>query len=96
MKNKKLIDNQILYWADIVKQQTKVLKEDVNEEDIISNCFGTLLRFMNGEGDKVLKDTEWMLYLINDLHAASRKGLWKPDADDEQILSRLSKLSSKD
>ena len=45
---------------------------------------------MNGEGDKILKDSEWMLYLIDDLNAASRKGLWKPEAEDKQILSNIS------
>lgn len=83
-------DPNIQLWADIVKQQTRVLKEDVNEDEIIANCFGTLLRFMNGEGDKILKDSEWMLYLVNDLNAASRKGLWKPEADDKNILSKIS------
>lgn len=89
-------DPNIQLWADIVKQQTRVLKEDVNEDEIISNCFSTLLRFMNGEADTILKDSEWMLYLINDLDAASRKGLWKPDAEDKQLLSKISQAEDKE
>lgn len=82
-------DPEIQLWADIVKAQTPVITEDVDEKDILTNMFSSILWFINGKGDKILKDEEWMNYLKNDLNAAVRKNLWSPTPEDKKMLEKM-------
>lgn len=84
---------EIQLWADIVKQQTPIT-EDVDEKDILANIFSTVLQFINGKGDKILKDEEWINYLKNDLNAAVRKNLWTPNPDDKHMLEKMNKADN--
>ena len=45
--------------------------------------------FINGKGDKILKDEEWINYLKNDLNAAVRKNLWTPNPEDKRMLDKM-------
>ena len=56
---------------------------------MINTAFSTLLYFLTGEGDKVLKDSEWMTYLINDINNAMQKGMFKPAFEDKQRIKKL-------
>lgn len=82
-------DPEIQLWADIVKAQTSVITEDVDEKDILTNIFSSILWFINGKGDKILKDEEWVNYLKNDLNAAVRKNLWSPTPEDKKMLEKM-------
>ena len=82
-------DPNIQMWADIVKSQTRILKEDVSEDEILANVFASLLRFVAGENDKIMKDQEWLNYIINDINAAVRKKLFVPEPDDQKYLDKI-------
>lgn len=82
-------DPNIQLWADIVKEQSQLVTEDVDEKDILENVFTSLLIFMQGKGDKILKDEEWMNYLKNDMNAAVRKKLWTPSIEDKKALEKI-------
>lgn len=84
-------DPIIQHWADIIKESTQLVTEDVDEKDILANMFSTVLWFINGKGDKILKDEEWMNYLKNDLNAAVRKNLWTPNPEDKRMLDKINK-----
>lgn len=79
---------EIQLWANIVKQQTPIT-EDVDEKDILANVFSSVLWFLNGKGEKILKDEEWVNYLKNDLNAAARKNLWTPNPEDKRMLQKM-------
>lgn len=86
-------DPNIQLWANIVKSQTPIT-EDVDEKDILANMFSTVLAFIQGKGDKVLKDEEWLNYIKNDLNAAVRKNLWTPNPEDKQALDKMNKADN--
>lgn len=46
------------------------LCESASDDEIISNVFSSLLAFMSGDGEKILRDSEWMNYLVNDIQQA--------------------------
>ena len=75
-----------LYTESLTEQE---LSESTSDEDLLNTAFSTLLTFMVGDGNKVLKDDEWMNYLENDLNTAIRKGMFKPAFDDKQNLKKL-------
>ena len=84
-------DPIIQHWADIIKENTPIVTEDVDEKDILANVFSSILQFINGKGDKILKDEEWVNYLKNDLNAAIRKSLWTPNPEDKRMLDKMNK-----
>lgn len=75
-----------LYVESLTEQE---LSESSSDEDMINTAFSTLLYFLTGEGDKVLKDSEWMTYLINDINNAMQKGMFKPAFEDKQRIKKL-------
>ena len=75
-----------LYAESLTEQE---LSESSSDEDMINTAFSTLLYFLTGEGDKVLKDSEWMTYLINDINNAMQKGMFKPAFEDKQRIKKL-------
>lgn len=75
-----------LYNESLTEQE---LSESTSDEDLLNTAFSTLLYFMTGDGKKVLRDTEWMNYLINDMYTAINKGLFKPSYEDKQRIKRL-------
>jgi len=78
-------EEKIELWAKMYSESLteKELSESTSDEDIINTAFSTLLYFLTGESDKVLKDDEWMLYIINDLNNAIQKGMFKPSFEDK-------------
>lgn len=68
------------------------LSESTNDEELLNTAFSTLLYFMIGDGNKVLKDDEWMNYLQNDINTAIQKGLFKPAFEDKQNIKKLQEL----
>lgn len=83
--------NDIEQWAKLYEATVTdaELYEAVSDNDILSNVFSSLLAFMNGKGDKILKDSEWMNYLINDIEAAAHKKLFKMNSDDQANLKEI-------
>ena len=75
-----------LYVESLTEQE---LSESSSDEDMINTAFSTLLYVLTGEGDKVLKDSEWMTYLINDINNAMQKGMFKPAFEDKQRIKKL-------
>ena len=77
--------NEINAWAKLYTESLteKELSESTSDEDILNTAFGTMLYFLCGEGDKVLKDDEWMNYLVNDINSAISKGMFKPSFEDK-------------
>ena len=70
----------------------KELSESTSDEDILNTAFSTMLYFLCGEGDKVLKDDEWVNYLYNDISAAIQKGMFKPSYEDKQHIKKLQEI----
>lgn len=65
------------------------LNESASDDEIISNVFSALLAFMSGDGDKILRDGEWMNYLVNDIQQAVQSGLFEPDRESQEKLYQL-------
>lgn len=93
-KQKTVAQQQIEKWAKLyVESLTEdELSHSTSDSDLLNTCFSTLLRFMVGDGNSVLKDEEWMLYLINDINAAIDKGLFNPQFDDKQNLKKINAM----
>lgn len=85
------VNPEINGWAKLYCENLteKELSESTSDEDILNTAFSTMLYFLCGEGDKVLKDDEWVNYLVNDLNAAIQKGLFKPSFEDKQHIKKL-------
>ena len=83
--------SEINAWAQLYTESLteKELSESTSDEDILNTAFETLLYFLNGEGDKVLKDNEWKNYIINDINSAIQKGMFKPSFQAKQQLKKL-------
>lgn len=95
MKNQKTAtQQQIENWAKLyVESLTEdELSHSTSDSDLLNTCFSTLLRFMVGDGNSVLKNEEQMLYLINDINAAIDKGLFNPQFDDKQNLKKINAM----
>jgi hypothetical protein len=77
--------NDIELWAKLYTESLteKELSESTTDEDLLNTAFSTLLYFLTGEGKKVLKDSEWMTYLTNDIYSAIYKGIFKPSYEDK-------------
>ena len=58
MTKKEHIEEWAKLYAESLTEQE--LSESSSDEDMINTAFSTLLYFLTGEGDKVLKDSEWM------------------------------------
>ena len=94
---KKIYDSkfdEINSWAKLYTESLteKELSESTSDEDILNTAFGTMLYFLCGEGDKVLKDDEWVNYLVNDINSAISKGMFKPSFEDKQHIKKLQEL----
>ena len=87
MTKKEHIEEWAKLYAESLTEQE--LSESSSDEDMINTAFSTLLYFLTGEGDKVLKDSEWMTYLINDINNAMQKGMFKPAFEDKQRIKKL-------
>jgi hypothetical protein len=85
------LSKQIDAWTKLYVESLNEedFKQSSNENDIINTCFSTLLFFLAGEGNKVLKDSEWMMYLVNDINAAIDRGIFNPQFDDKQHLKAI-------
>lgn len=70
----------------------KEFSESTSDEDILNTAFSTMLYFLCGEGNKVLKDDEWVNYLVNDMNAAIQKGMFKPSFEDKQHIKKLQEM----
>lgn len=98
MYGKKKIYNskfdEINSWAKLYTESLteKELSESTSDEDILNTAFSTMLYFLCGEGDKVLKDDEWMNYLVNDINSAISKGMFKPSFEDKQHIKKLQQM----
>lgn len=80
-------DTDVRLWTKMYESLNEQdLDESTNDEDIINTAFSTLLYFLAGEGNKVLKDEEWIMYLKNDLNTAITKGIFKPSFEDKQHI----------
>lgn len=92
-KAAKLISSNpdIQMWAKLYTESLTEdeLKESTSDEDILNTVFSALLYFLAGEGNKVLKDDEWMQYLINDINSAIANGLFKPQFEDKQHIKKI-------
>lgn len=90
--------NEINEWARLYTESLseKELNESTTDEDIINTAFSTLLYFICGEGDKVLKDSEWLNYLINDINAAISKGMFKPSFEDKKHIKQIQDMTLED
>ena len=87
MTKKEHIEEWAKLYAESLTEQE--LSESSSDEDMINTAFSTLLYFLTDEGDKVLKDSEWMTYLINDINNAMQKGMFKPAFEDKQRIKKL-------
>lgn len=87
MTKKEHIEEWAKLYAESLTEQE--LSESSSDEDMINTAFSTLLYFLTDEGDKVLKDSEWMTYLINDINNAIQKGMFKPAFEDKQRIKKL-------
>ena len=87
MTKKEHIEEWAKLYAESLTEQE--LSESSSDEDMINTAFSTLLYFLTDEGDKVLKDSEWMTYLINDINNAMQKGIFKPAFEDKQHIKKL-------
>ena len=87
MTKKEQIEEWAKLYAESLTEQE--LSESSSDEDMINTAFSTLLYFLTDEGDKVLKDSEWMTYLINDINNAIQKGMFKPAFEDKQRIKKL-------
>lgn len=76
-----------LYRESICRERQ--LCESASDDEIISNVFSSLLTFMSGDGEKILRDSEWMNYLVNDIQQAVQSGLFKPDRESQEQLQAL-------
>jgi hypothetical protein len=98
MYNKKKIYNsehkEINEWAKLYTESLteKELSESTTDDDILNTAFSTLLCFLCGEGNVVLKDDEWVNYLVNDINAAIQKGMFKPSFNDKQHIKKLQEI----
>jgi hypothetical protein len=98
MYNKKKIYNsankEINEWAKLYTESLteKELSESTTDDDILNTAFSTLLYFLCGEGNVVLKDDEWVNYLVNDINAAIQKGMFKPSFNDKQHIKKLQEI----
>lgn len=91
---KKIFDsnhNEINSWAKLYTESLteKELSESTSDDDILNTAFSTLLYFLCGEGNTVLKDDEWVNYLVNDINTAIQKGMFKPSFSDKQHIKKL-------
>jgi hypothetical protein len=99
MYNKKKIYNstnkEINEWAKLYTESLteKELSESTTDDDILNTAFSTLLYFLCGEGNVVLKDDEWVNYLVNDINAAIQKGMFKPSFNDKQHIKKLQDIA---
>lgn len=84
--NKEINSWAKLYSESLTEQE---LSESTSDEDILNTAFSTILFFLCGEGDKVLKDSEWVNYLVNDINAAIQKGMFKPGFEDKKHIRML-------
>lgn len=75
-------------YAESVRREQK-LNESASDDEILANVFSSLLTFMSGSGDKILRDSEWMNYLVNDIQQAVQSGLFKPDRESQEMLNQL-------
>lgn len=84
-------NDQIKMWTKLYTESLteQELSESTTDEDLLNTMFSTMLYFMTGEGQKVLKDSDWMNYLINDLNTAINKGMFKPSYEDKQRLKKI-------
>lgn len=84
-------DPQMNMWTKMYTESLTEdeLKESTSEEDILNTAFSTILYFLAGEGNAVLKDDEWQLYLINDINNAIQKGMFKPSYEDKQHIKKI-------
>ena len=84
-------NEDIKHWAKLYTESLNEdeLKESQSEQDILNTVFSTLLYFMNGEGNTVLKDTEWMNYLLNDITNVIHNGTFKPSYEDKKRLKSI-------
>ena len=87
MTKKEHIEEWAKLYAESLTEQE--LSESSSDEDMVNTAFSTLLYFLTDEGDKVLKDSEWMTYLINDINNAIQKGMFKPAFEDKQRIKKL-------
>lgn len=98
MYNKKKIYNstnkEINEWAKLYTESLteKELSESTSDEDLLNTAFSTLLYFLCGEGNTVLKDDDWLNYLVNDINAAIQKGMFKPSFNDKQHIKKLQEI----
>ena len=85
------VHNEINEWAKLYTESLteKELSESTSDEDILNTVFSTLLYFLCGEGNAVLKDDEWVNYLVNDINSAIQKGMFKPSYADKQHIKKL-------
>jgi len=85
------VNPEINDWAKLYCENLteKELSESTSDEDILNTAFSTLLYFLCGEGNVVLKDDEWMNYLQNDINAAIQKGMFKPSFEDKKHIRQL-------
>lgn len=86
--------NDISMWAKLYTESLteKELSESTSDEDILNTAFSTLLYFICGEGNTVLKDDEWINYLVNDIDSAIAKGMFKPSFEDKQHIKKLQQM----
>lgn len=78
-----------LYTEALTEEE---LSESTSDEDIINTAFSTLLYFLCGEGNTVLKDDEWVNYLQNDINSAISKGMFKPSFEDKKHIKKLQEI----
>lgn len=92
VETKKHGTSDIARYARIYKESCRremQLNESASDDEILSNVFSALLAFMSGDGDKILRDGEWMNYLVNDIQQAVQSGLFKPDRESQEKLQQL-------
>ena len=82
----------IEYWKSLIEEDQQAVDEAVDQKEIANTLVATLLTFMVGEGDKVLKDSEWMTYIINDIHSAVNSKMIELDADSKKRLQKIEKM----
>ena len=82
----------IEYWKSLIEEDQRAVDEAVDQKEIANTLVATLLTFMVGEGDKVLKDSEWMTYIINDIHSAVNSKMIELDADSKKRLQKIEKM----
>lgn len=82
---------EIEKWAKIYDAgcTREYLAESVDKDEVIANIVTSLMYFLNGEGDKVLKDQEWMNYIVNDINNAVFLKIFKLSPEDERRFEEI-------